>query len=183
ISRACRSSCTQSKRHGRICSSKSPTSRQWVAPARRGVDRHRSRCAWISLPLHIGESGHEAGFMRRGSSRIQNAALLLLCGIVAALGLVNWRMMELEAMPQLVTAGDAPAEPPVAPVSSPRPVDHDPLSAFDEMVRRPLFTATRSPFVPTQSTPNLAGPPDIRLTGVAIDASKKRALLRSSQQP
>jgi hypothetical protein len=92
-------------------------------------------------------------------------------------------MMELEAMPQLVTAGDAPAEPSVAPVSSPRPVDHDPLSAFDEMVRRPLFTASRSPFVPTQSTPNLAGPPDIRLTGVAIDASKKRALLRSSQQP
>jgi hypothetical protein len=91
--------------------------------------------------------------------------------------------MELEAMPQLVTAGEAPAEPPVAPVSSPRPVDHDPLSAFDEMVRRPLFTASRSPFVPTQSTPNLAGPPDIRLTGVAIDASKKRALLRSSQQP
>jgi hypothetical protein len=91
--------------------------------------------------------------------------------------------MELEPMPPLATGSGALAELPAAPVSSSRPVDHDPLSAFDEMVRRPVFTASRSPFAPTQSSPNLAGPPDIRLTGVAIDASKKRALLRSPQQP
>jgi hypothetical protein len=121
--------------------------------------------------------------MTRGSSRIQNAVLLVLCGVVAALGFVNWRVMELEPMPPLAEAGGARAESPAAPVSSPQPVDHDPLSAFDEMVRRPVFTASRSPFAPTQSTPDLAGPPDIRLTGVAIDASKKRALLRSPQQP
>ena len=125
--------------------------------------------------------------MRRGSSRIQNFVLLVLCAVVAALGLVNWWVMELEPVPPPAVAGSARADAPAAPVSSPRPVDDRPLSDFEEIVRRPLFSASRSPFVPTESTPTLAGPsrrpPDIRLTGVAIDASKKQALLRTPQQP
>jgi hypothetical protein len=123
--------------------------------------------------------------MRWGSSRIQNVVRVVLCAVLAALGLVNWWVMELEPLPPV--AGAASAHAPAAPLSSLQPVNQRPLSDFEEFVRRPLFTASRSPFVPTGSTQTLAGPSvrpsDIRLAGVAIDAGKKQALLRTPQQP
>lgn len=125
--------------------------------------------------------------MRRDSPRIQNVVRVVLCAVVAALGLVNWWVMELEPQPPLAGPGRARVDSPAAPLSSSRPVDHRPLSDFEEIVRRPLFTANRSPFVPPESTQTVARPglrpPDIRLVGVAIDASKKQALLRTPQQP
>ena len=122
--------------------------------------------------------------MRSGSSRIQNLVLLLLCTVVTALGLVNWWVMELEPAPPLAAASSADTSEPT--VFGQQPIEPHPLSDFDEIVRRPLFTASRSPFVvPIETTQALAGlrSPDIRLAGVAIDASKKQALLRTPQQP
>ena len=66
------------------------------------------------------------------------------------------------------------------------------MSDFAEIVGRPLFTATRRPFVPSEpaqarSEPAPAEPrrppPNVRLIGVVIDAGKKRALLRTPEQP
>jgi general secretion pathway protein N len=72
-------------------------------------------------------------------------------------------------------------------VSLTRPNDESALTDFDEVVRRPVFAATRRPFVQSapaasQSAPALP-PPDMRLIGVAINAGKKQALLRTAQQP
>lgn len=122
--------------------------------------------------------------MRSGSSRIQNLVLLLLCAVVTALCLVNWWVMALEPAPPLAAASSA--DTPEPPVFGQRPIDPRPLSDFEEIVRRPLFTASRKPFVvSTEATQTLAGlrSPDIRLAGVAIDAGKKQALLRTPQQP
>jgi len=122
--------------------------------------------------------------MRSGSSRVQYLGLFFLCAVVTALGLVNWWVIELEPVPPRAVASSAGT--PEAPVFGQQPIDPHPLSDFDEIVRRPLFTASRSPFVvPTETTQNPAGvrSPDIRLAGVAIDAGKKQALLRTPQQP
>jgi hypothetical protein len=121
--------------------------------------------------------------MRSGSSRIQNLVLLILCAGVAALGLVNWRIMELEPAPPLTVAGDVDTR--EASVAGQKPIDPLPLSDFEEIVRRPVFSASRSRFVPTEKTQTVAGlgSPDIRLAGIAIDTNAKRALLRTAQQP
>jgi hypothetical protein len=124
--------------------------------------------------------------VRRGSSRMQTACLLVLCAVVAGLALGNWWVLQLDPAP-------APAERVVLasataiPVSLARPNDDNSLTDFDEVVRRPVFTASRRPFV--QSAPavrepaRVLPPPDIRLIGVAIDSSRKQALLRTAQQP
>jgi len=122
--------------------------------------------------------------MRSGSSRVQNLVLLILCAGVTALGLVNWRVMELEPAPPLTVASSADTL--EASVLGQKPIDPLPLSDFEEIVRRPVFTASRSPFVaPTQRAQTIAGlgSPDIRLAGIAIDTNTKRALLRTAQQP
>src|SRR5262245_19356234 len=95
--------------------------------------------------------------MTRGSARIRNIALLALWAGVAALGLVNWRVMDFEPLPPSA-ANSARADTPASPVSGTRPVDFRPLSDFEEVVRRPLFTANRTPFVATGSTSTAAGP-------------------------
>jgi hypothetical protein len=118
--------------------------------------------------------------MTRGSSRMQIVVLLALCAVVAALGLVNWWVIGLEPELPSAAAGTAPGAP-ATPVPGPRPVDDRPLSDFAEILRRPLFTSSRSPF-PARAEPSRL-PSDIRLTGIAIDASKKQALLRTPQQP
>ncbi len=115
---------------------------------------------------------------------MQNLVLLLLCAVVTALGLVNWWVMWLE--PARPVAAPSSTDTPEPTVFGQQPIDPHPLSDFDEIVRRPLFTASRSPFiVPIETTQTLAGlrSPDIRLAGVAIDANKKQALLRTPQQP
>jgi hypothetical protein len=121
--------------------------------------------------------------MRSGSSRVQNLVLLILCAGVMALALVNWRIMELEPAPPLAVASNV--ETPGAPVAGQKPIEPLPLSDFDEIVRRPVFSASRSRFVPTERARTVAGPgsPDIRLAGIAIDTNAKRALLQTAQQP
>jgi len=108
----------------------------------------------------------------------------MLCAGVVALGFLNWRIMELEPAPPLTVASTA--DTPGAPAFGQRPIDPLPLSDFEEIVRRPVFTATRKPFVaPAEKAQTVAGPgsPDIRLAGIAIDTNAKRALLRTAQQP
>jgi hypothetical protein len=122
--------------------------------------------------------------MISGSSRVRNLALLFLCAGVTALALVNWWVMGLEPAPPFTVASSA--DTPEAPVFGQQPIDPLPLSDFEEIVRRPVFSASRSPFVvPTERAQTLAGlrSPDLRLAGVAIDTNKKRALLRTTQQP
>src|SRR5690348_4820080 len=119
--------------------------------------------------------------MRAGSSRVQNLVLLVLCAGVTALALVNWWIMELEPAPPLTVAGNVDTR--AAPVAGQKPFDPLPLSDFEEIVRRPVFSASRSRFVPTEKTQAVAGlgSPDIRLAGIAIDTNAKRALLRTAQ--
>jgi hypothetical protein len=122
--------------------------------------------------------------MRSGSSRVRNLVLLILCAGVTALGLVNWQIMDLEPAAPVTVASSADI--PEASVFRQQPIDPLPLSEFEEIVRRPVFTASRSPFVvPTERAQTLAElrSPDIRLVGVAIDTNTKRALLRTAQQP
>lgn len=122
--------------------------------------------------------------MSSGSSRTQNLVLLILCAGVAALGFLNWRIMELEPAPPLSLARSA--DTPGAPAFGQRPTDPLPLSDFEEIVRRPVFTASRRPVaVPEERAQTVAGlgSPDIRLAGIAIDTNAKRALLRTAQQP
>ena len=122
--------------------------------------------------------------MTRGSSRMQGVALVALCALVAALGLVNWWVIGLEPGLPSAAAGTAPAGAGATPVPSPRPVDDRPLSDFTEILRRPLFTSSRSPFEPTPTRAEPSGlPSDIRLTGIAINPDKRQALLRTPQQP
>ena len=119
-----------------------------------------------------------------GDSRVQNLGLLILCAGVTVLGLVNWWVVELQPAPPLAVASST--DTPEAPVFGQQPIDPLPLSDFEEIVRRPVFTASRRPFVPpTERAQTLAGlrSPDLRLAGVAIDTNKKRALLRTAQQP
>jgi hypothetical protein len=128
--------------------------------------------------------------MTSGSSRARIIGLLLLGAVVAVLGLVNWWVLTLEPGASS-TASAAPAGLATAVPSAARP-DERPLSDFAEIVSRPLFTATRRPYVPAEPTPVRAEaapaeasrpPPNVRLIGVVIDAGKKRALLRTPEQP
>jgi len=123
--------------------------------------------------------------MRSASSRARNVVLLVLSAAVVALGVVNWWVIGLELEPASTATGSVASAAPATAVSRLQPVDDRPLSDFAEIVRRPLFTASRSPFVPNAAAGAAASPspPDIRLTGVAIDAAKRQALLRTSQQP
>lgn len=126
--------------------------------------------------------------MRPTSSRIRSGSLLLLGGGAAALAYVNWRVLQFDPgaaptaaemeSPQLVTAAavvDAPYQ------------KRD-LSDFDEVVKRPIFTASRRPFAPPAPEPAATREPerlpaDLRLMGVLIDSDRKQALLRTKQHP
>ena len=128
--------------------------------------------------------------MRSGSSRARTAGLLLLCAVVAAIGLANWWVVTFDptGSPTVSAAPASLAPPP----SAARQLDERPLADFAEIVGRPLFTATRRPHVPAEPAPVRAEPtpaeprrppPNVRLIGVVIDAGKKRALLRTPEQP
>jgi hypothetical protein len=126
-----------------------------------------------------------------GSARNRMVRRLGLCAVVAALGWVNWWVIGLEPGAS-VAAGTAPANAPPARTPVAQPLDERPLSEFGEIVRRPLFTTTRRPYVPAEPTQRAAEPapavptrppPNVRLVGVVIDAAKKRALLRTPEQP
>jgi hypothetical protein len=126
-----------------------------------------------------------------GSARNRTARLLALCAVVAMLGVANWWVIGLEPGTS-VAAGTAPANAPPTRTPMAPPLDERPLSEFGEIVRRPLFTATRRPYVPAEPTQRAAEPapavptrppPNVRLSGVVIDAGKKRALLRTPEQP
>ena len=126
-----------------------------------------------------------------GSARARTARLLALCALVAMLGMANWWVIGLEPGAS-VAAGTTPAADPAMRTPMGQPLDERPLSDFGEIVRRPLFTATRRPFVPAEPAPRAAEPapaaparppPNVRLVGVVIDAGKKRALLRTPEQP
>jgi hypothetical protein len=129
--------------------------------------------------------------MRAGSARARTAGLLLLGGSVAALALANWWVLTLEPGGSSA-AGVPPASLTASASSAARPLGERPLSDFAEIVARPLFTASRRPYVPPEPTPVRAEPapaepnrppPNVRLIGVVIDAGKKRALLRTPEQP
>jgi hypothetical protein len=129
--------------------------------------------------------------MRAGSARARTAGLLLLGSVVAALALANWWVLTLEPSGSPAASG-LPANLTTTARAAARPLDERLLSDFAEIVARPLFTATRRPYVPTEPTPARAEPaaaepnrppPNVRLIGVVIDAGKKRALLRTPEQP
>jgi len=113
---------------------------------------------------------------------MQSVVLGTLCAVVVALGVVNWWVMGLEPGLPSAVASNAPAGVGATLVPGPRPADDRPLSDFAEILRRPLFTSSRSPFESGPARPESL-PSDMRLTGIAIDASKKQALLRTPQQP
>jgi hypothetical protein len=129
--------------------------------------------------------------MRAGSSRARTAGLLLLGGAVAALGLTNWWVLTLEPGGS-PAAGASPASFTASMPTAARPREERPLSDFAEIVGRPLFAATRRPYVPAEAPAARAEPapaepsrppPNVRLIGIVIDAGKRRALLRTPEQP
>jgi general secretion pathway protein N len=129
--------------------------------------------------------------MRGGSSRTGTVGLLLLGAVVVALGLANWWVLTVEpgaSSAESVSLANLTAT--AAPTA--RPLAERSLSDFGEIVGRPLFTATRRPYVPADPVPVRAEPaaaeprrppPNVRLIGIVIDAGKKRALLRTPGQP
>jgi general secretion pathway protein N len=129
--------------------------------------------------------------MRAGSSRARTVGLLFLGAMVAALGLANWWVLTFE--PGASSAESASlANLTATVVPTARPLAERSLSEFGEIVGRPLFTATRRPYVPADPVPVRAEPapaeprrppPNVRLIGIVIDAGKKRALLRTPEQP
>jgi hypothetical protein len=120
--------------------------------------------------------------MRRGPLRTRTAFLLALSAVAAALGLANWWIIGMEPGLPAAAAASVPAATTPAAVSGPRPVAERPLSDFAETLRRPLFTASRSPAAPSRAEPSQP-PLDIRLTGIAIDAVKKQVLLQTPHHP
>jgi hypothetical protein len=121
--------------------------------------------------------------------RMRRTLVLLLCALVAALGYVNWRVLQLEPVASPAEGRIELASVSAMPDLQLGPSEQPALSDFDGIVRRPLFNASRRPFV--QSEPPAAReparapppPPDLRLVGVAIEADRKQALLRTGQQP
>jgi hypothetical protein len=124
--------------------------------------------------------------MRR-SSRLQTVLVLALGAVMAALAYVNWWVLQLEPDSAPIAERPVLASLTSTAVEEVRPIDDRSVSDFDEIVRRPVFTASRRPFVapePNVREPvRLLPPPDLKLLGVTIDASRKQALLRTAQQP
>jgi hypothetical protein len=120
-------------------------------------------------------------------SRLRTTGLVFLSAVVAALAAINWWVIQLDPAPASAGERIVLASTGTIPVSLTRPNDESALSDFDEVVRRPVFAASRRPFV--QSAPAagqpaaVVPPPDLRLIGVAINPGKKQALLRTAQQP
>jgi hypothetical protein len=124
----------------------------------------------------------------RGSSRLQTAVVALLCAVVAALAATNWWVLQFDPAPAPAGGRIMLASAGTIPVTLSRPSEESALSEFDEIVRRPVFAASRRPFVPSAPTAvqppaRALPPPDVRVIGISINAGKKQALLRSAQQP
>jgi hypothetical protein len=121
------------------------------------------------------------------SSRLQTAGLVVLFPVVAALGMVNWWVIQLDPAPAAAGERMVLASTGSVPVSLGAPSEERALSDFDEVVRRPVFTASRRPFVQPEparrEATRVLPPPDLRLMGVALDGNRKQALLRTGQQP
>lgn len=124
--------------------------------------------------------------------RRRRLPVLFLGVIVAGLGYANWRVLQLDLDISPANAGTVPAETLAIPGLEPPP-EPLPVSEFAEIVRRPLFTASRRPpqapeeevvataaVAPVEQAPP---PPDFRLLGVALDEGSRQALLRSPEQP
>jgi hypothetical protein len=122
----------------------------------------------------------------RSTSRVQTVLLLVLGAVVAALGYVNWRVLQLEPDSRPAAERTTLASLATTPIPDSSPVEGRAVSDFEEIVRRPVFNASRRPFVapePAAREPARTPPQDMRLMGIAIDAGKKQALLRTAQQP
>lgn len=116
---------------------------------------------------------------------LRNAVLLVTCTIMVVLAAVNWWVVGLE--PGTPTAAIGADTKVAAPVSIAPPPDVTPLSEFAEIVRRPLFSADRRAFFQPGATSvplvSAERPPEFRLTGVAIVAQRRQALLQAPGQP
>lgn len=126
---------------------------------------------------------------RRGSAPRGRGLTLLLAVLVAALAYLNWQVVELEIDISPAAAEAEPVES-FAPPGLEPPPEPPPLSAFDEIIRRPLFNAGRlPPGVVEESAEAAAEPaaaeseertlPDLQLIGVAINGATRQALLRA----
>jgi hypothetical protein len=118
-------------------------------------------------------------------SPLRNTVLIALGAIAMALAAVNWWVLGLSpgsSPSEIGSGGKTPAPIVIAP-----PHDAAPISDFAEIVRRPLFNADRRPTSqpsgPKAPTASGDRPPEFRLTGVAIAAERRQALLQISGQP
>jgi hypothetical protein len=126
---------------------------------------------------------------RRGPARWGRGLTLLLAVLVAALAYANWRVVELEIDISPAAAEGQAAES-FAPPGLEPPPEPPPLSAFDEIIQRPLFNAGRLPpevlgetaeedAEPAAADAELPTAPDLQLVGVAINGATRQALLRA----
>lgn len=113
----------------------------------------------------------------------------LVLALVAGLGVVNWALFTgppPPAVPALdVAAGDADGTVTAVPATS---FETPPIDRFEEILRRPLFAASRRPpdlaaAQPVSEPPAPApaaepsAPPNFRLSGVMIRKKSSRALI------
>lgn len=118
--------------------------------------------------------------MAAQSTPWSTGALLLVCSTLAAI-------VGLELGDELPIAPRVTAAPPVAlEVPQQERLSYDPPAPgeFDEIASRPLFSATRRPFVPKEDEqlpepaagPGMTGP-EVELVGVLLSENRRAALL------
>jgi hypothetical protein len=100
--------------------------------------------------------------------------------MVGGLGLLNWWLLALELDISAIRPAAALAD--GVPAAAP-PADDTPLADFKAIVERPVFNASRRPSAPAETGSVVRPPSDLQLIGVAIDGERKRALLKTQQQP
>lgn len=107
----------------------------------------------------------------------------LVLALLAGLGLINWAL--LTRAPPVESPAASPAvggAVTTAPVRAPAPVAAPALESFAEILKRPLFSATRRPPGPASAEPEvtpavIAETPAFRLSGVMIRKKASRALI------
>jgi hypothetical protein len=125
---------------------------------------------------------------RHGAAGGGRGAVLLLALAVAALGYVNWRVVEMEIDIAPAAADVGPAQSFLPPELEPA-TEPPPLSRFEEIVQRPVFTVARRPLESAEEGTREsaadaaeeaveAPPPELQLVGIAIDGGTRQALLR-----
>lgn len=124
-----------------------------------------------------------------GRAKAEKLSVLILSIMIMGLLCVNWWVSQFDpAASQAFTIG--PKDRPLGSSAVLQaPSGLSPLSEFGETLSRPIFVASRRPYVPPKPEATVAAnepapaPPNVLLVGIFIRPGMKQALLRSPSQP